>query len=128
MAVLALAIALSLVVRLPAARRSADLEHTSYGFGAWQSTEDGTRYRRLSGPGVFFVPADPTAWRIVGLQVRATSGTAVVTLDLDGRPANVVKVFADWQTIYVNVPPDARSSGAWMYASILPWRSGGSVR
>lgn len=103
--ILAIAIALSLVVRLPAARRSADLDHASYGFGEWQSTEDGTRYRRLSGPGVFFVPADPNVWRIVGLSVRARSGTAVVTLDLDGRPANVVKVFGEWQTIYVNVPP-----------------------
>jgi hypothetical protein len=103
--VLALAIGLSLVMRVPAARRSADLENVSYGFGEWLSELNGFRYRRLSGPGRFFVPSDPNGWRIVGMPVRALAGTAVLTLDLDGRPANVVNLFPEWQTVYVNVPP-----------------------
>jgi hypothetical protein len=90
-------------MRVTAARRSADLEHVLLGSARWTRTADGPEVRFARSVAVY-VPADD---RRVAVTVRSADGQRPVdvTLRLDGRTANVVRLTGpDWLTAVLFVP------------------------
>jgi O-antigen ligase len=79
-------IAATLPLRLAAAVRDADLEHTGIGVSQWQMSPDGIRYREAGGEATLFVP--PGAFKL-SINPRAASAVRV-ELVVDGRVANVL--------------------------------------
>ena len=112
---LALATALSISVRAHHRVAVAGLEHQGIGLSAWQHGEDGQRYRLANSWSVVFVPSNVPA---ISLPLRsARPGTDLsVSLLLNGRPANAVRVPSDrWLDVHLVLPsgPGAPDSPAW---------------
>jgi hypothetical protein len=107
--VLVVAAAVSLPVRLLAARRAVDLEHVGIGVSAWQTAEDGTRFRWADSSATVFVPGNAAGFK---LRLAADTPEPIpVELRLDGRIADTVMVGAHgWREVSVVLP--RRSSGA----------------
>ena len=85
----ALAIAISIPFRARGEIREADMEHVGIGVSAWQTSEEGVRYRWADGSATVFVPGDYAGFL---LRLRTTDGPANVELRLNGRTVNVVRV------------------------------------
>ena len=101
---LALATALSIPVRAQHWVAVAELEHQGIGLTAWQHGEDGQRYRLANSWSVVFVPSNVPA---ISLPLRsARPGTDLsVSLLLNGRPANAVRVPSDrWLDVHLVLP------------------------
>ena len=85
----------TLPLRIVAAVRDANVEHSSVGFSRWQQDADGTRYRWAGGRSSFFVDS---AARAVRIQLRRGSlapPTVHVRIFLDGVEADRVALRQD---------------------------------
>jgi O-antigen ligase len=85
----ALALAISIPFRARGEIRQADMEHVGIGVSAWQTSEDGVRYRSADQNATVFVPRGYVGFL---LRLRAPEGPTNVELRLDGRTANVIRV------------------------------------
>ncbi|MEO6238581.1 MAG: VCBS repeat-containing protein, partial [Vicinamibacterales bacterium] len=103
------AMLLSLVIRVPAARKAVDLEHVDYGFSAPLRGPGGDNYRRVERVATFFAPADPRLTNAVELPLMADGDPAEVEFSFDGRPADRQRIEGRWRTIRLRVPPGSHA-------------------
>jgi hypothetical protein len=100
-----LALALSVPLRAHAERATLDLEGALLGKARWAHDHERRRAARFRDTLAFFVRADG---RRMNLELRRSPGTRKpvdVTLRLDGRPINVVRLQgSDWQAVPVVLP------------------------
>ena len=83
------------------------LRHVESGFSAWHTDPDGIRYRWTLGRASFFVPADggQVALRLRSLKDNPADWPISVTLSIDGRDADVIKLQDDeWHTVVLRLP------------------------
>jgi O-antigen ligase len=94
--------------RTVAAVRSSDLEHATIGFArVWQSEPDGLRYRWAGAQCTFFVSTSARAFAIP-LRAAPTGAPIVeVSIMIDGRDANRVRLGAGegWRTVRLELAP-----------------------
>ena len=102
-------IVFSLVVRVPAARAGADLEHVDYGFSDRRHGPAGERYRVVDGEATFFAPVDRQLTNGIEIPLMAEGPQAAVEFLFDGRAADRQLVASTgWRTVRLSVPPGAR--------------------
>ncbi|MEP6917936.1 MAG: FG-GAP-like repeat-containing protein [Acidobacteriota bacterium] len=101
-------ILLSLVVRVPAARRAVNLEHVEYGFSGPVREPTGERYRRINGQATFFAPADPALANGIELPMMSDGGPATVEFSFDGRPGDRRRITGEWGTVRLSVLPSSQ--------------------
>jgi O-antigen ligase len=106
-AVLALALVISVPVRARSALANADLEHRGIGLSLWQHGDDGVRYRLAGDTSAVFVPSTARVVTIP-LRGRGTTDELEVELRLDGRLADIVRVdAAHWLMLQLQLPDAA---------------------
>lgn len=93
--IIALAIAASVPVRAIQAIRDADLAGVSTGLSLWQHEPDGTRYRWAGSRATFYIPAGMKAIRIPLRYGSAPVGPVDVSIFIDGREADRVRLTPD---------------------------------
>lgn len=103
-AVLVLAVVATVPARIRQGTADAILEHVGIGVSEWQASLDGLRYRLAGRVSTVFVPASA---RAVTIPLRSTGHIQEleVGLELDNRPANVVRVPVDrWLMLRLPLP------------------------
>ncbi len=101
-------LAISLPIRITAARANADLDHRLIGASAVMGERDGVPYRLADPISTWFVR---TTALVVEIPLRADAGGACsVTVDVDRKPANHLQVTDDaWQTVRFSfIEPETR--------------------
>jgi hypothetical protein len=104
-AILAVAVGISIPIRAAQERGESNLEHRGIGLSNWHDEIEGTRYRRAKAVSSVFIPSDTSAVTIP-LRVIQPAEELRVELWLDGRPADVVRVRANaWLNLQLLIPP-----------------------
>jgi O-antigen ligase len=105
MAVLGVALLISLPLRVRAEFGRTELDHQGIGLSLWQDANDGIRYRLAGAVSTVFVPA---AARVITVPLRAVNPHQAVSVELrlDSRLADVVRVPGDrWLMLRLPMPP-----------------------
>ncbi|HEU4937785.1 MAG TPA: O-antigen ligase family protein [Vicinamibacterales bacterium] len=131
-------IAATLPLRMFAAAREADVEHSSVGFSKWQQQADGLRYRWAGGRATFYVSPAARSIRIPLRIGPLAPGPIEVTIYLDGVEANRVTLGTEEgektvrlnllrrsKTRFARVDLEARVMGDLRMLDIAPSDSGG---
>ncbi len=134
-------IAATLPFRMSAARRNADVEHSSVGFSNWQQESDGARYRWAGGHAWFFVAPAARSVRIPMRLGPAAPAVVEIRLFLDGIEANrvVLRQGDDVRTVRLNllrrattpfarIDLESRIPGTEKPLDVQPSDSGGILR
>jgi O-antigen ligase len=103
--VLGAVLAVSVPVRARAERSGLDLEHAILGRARWQLQPDGTTAATFRGSLAFYVRAGGQRLTLELRPARRHRRPVDVTLQLDGRPINVIRLHRpDWHSVAVVVP------------------------
>ena len=109
-AALAVALAISVPLRVEHEKRSRNFENAAVGLSVWNSADDGVRFRWAQPRARFFVPESDASVLIPLRLGPQAAGPARVDVRLDGRLVNTIEVTRDrWTSVRVVLAPGRRT-------------------